>query len=99
MELISCHAAYRGNHINVGALGNFDDICDPRIGNLRSRIGLMRMPSNKHEQFDFKKGDTLLSPSLGFVTILAVRGVGRDKEFQIEIGGEKVWHKSRLLRG
>ena len=57
------------------------------------------MPGNKREQIDFKKGDKLFSPTQGFVTILAVRGYGDKKEFQIEVGDEKVWYPARQLKG
>ena len=48
--------------------------------------------SNKREQIAFKKGDKLFSPKYGYVTIEDVRGYGNQKEFAIEIEGEKIWY-------
>ena len=57
------------------------------------------MPANKREQIDFKKGDRLFSPRLGFVKIEDTRWVGGKKEFCIEVEGEKTWYTSQQLKG
>ena len=57
------------------------------------------MPPNKREQIDYKKGDKLFSPTQGYVTIVATRGIGSKKEFCVEIAGEKVWYSHTQLKG
>jgi hypothetical protein len=56
--------------------------------------------TNKREQINFKKGDKLFSPKYGYVTIINVRGSGREKEFMIDIGdGEKRWYLASQIKG
>lgn len=57
------------------------------------------MPPNKREKIYFQKGDKLFSPQHGFVTIQDTRGYGGNREFCIDIAGEKVWYNARQLKG
>ena len=54
--------------------------------------------TTKREQISFKKGDKLFSPKYGYVTIEAVRGHGLNKEFMIDVGGEKRWYPARQIQ-
>jgi hypothetical protein len=55
--------------------------------------------TTKREQIAFKKGDQLISPNFGYVTIEGVRGYGLKKEFMLMVDGEKKWYPASQIVG
>lgn len=55
--------------------------------------------TTKREQIAFKKGDQLISPTHGYVTIEGVRGYGGKREFMIIVEGKEEWHLASEIVG
>jgi hypothetical protein len=55
--------------------------------------------TSKRELISFKKGDQLISPKFGYVTIKGVRGYASKKEFMIVVDGEEKWYPAQQIVG